>query len=417
MKTTKSKNTTLVSAYVAVGLAILALLQNRYGQYSDIRQFYIMHFSDGQNLWPYSYKTLLNTNETMHPVEYPALTGLVMWLISFAIPLSALAPFYYFWLTGVLNALLFGLSAHLLERMSSKRVAYYFVGSLAVLYSLNRNWDIWAVAPMILAVLMFERRSYFRSALFLAIAIATKFFPVVLLLPISVYFIRKSKIRELMSYIRNVTFLWSAINLPFMIINFEGWFYFYKFSLERGLGSASFYNVLERLGVSLEFNQFHFYTLNGLIFLIVTLVLLRVPTFESISPFVFMALFAFTIFNKQYSMQYVIWLTPFALLALYSLPRKFHRRSLRIYVCWQVFEFLFQFGFFQNILTNIGKQRNLDLAYIEVSSNQFTIIAALRYLVICIFFIYLAKISLMPNSSASFEKKYVSDKRLNFKKK
>jgi len=416
MRKVKVSNPTLVSMFVAVILALLALWQNRYGQYSDIRQFYIMHFSDGQNLWPFSYHTLLNSTEQMHPVEYPALTGLVMWLLSFVIPLSAQAPFHYYWVSGILNAVLFGVSAHLLERMSSKRVAYYFMGSLAVLYSLNRNWDIWAVTPMLAAVLMFDCRSYFKSSLLLAVAIAMKFFPIVLLLPIAIYFIRKSKFRELFLYVGNVAFSWFVINLPFMLVNFGGWAYFYKFSLERGLGSASIYNVLEQLGVSFSFNQLHFYILNLFIFVFVGLILIRIPVFESISPYVFLALFAFTIFNKQYSMQYIIWLTPFALLSIHTLQRKFRKRSFWLFFSWQIFEFIFQFAFFQNLLTNVGKQRNLDLASVDVSSAQFAVIATIRYVLIASFFINLVKASLSPIKPSSVEKVCVKSKTLKLRK-
>lgn len=416
MKKVKSASPTLTTALVAFSLAMLALLQNRYGQYTDVRQFYIMHFSDGQNLWPYSYHTLLNSNEEMHPVEYPALTGLIMWLISFAIPISAVAPFHYYWLTGLLNAILLGFSAHLLERMSSKKVTYYFIGSLAVLYSLNRNWDIWAVTPMVIAVLLFDRRSYAKSAIFLAISIATKFFPVVLLLPISIYFIRKSKLKELFVYLINVAGFWTIINLPFMLVNFEGWAYFYKFSFERGLGSASIYEIIGRIGVPLEFNQFHFYLLNLSIFLVAILVFFRIQVLEKISPFAFFALFAFTFFNKQYSMQYIIWLSPFALLALHSLPKKHQKRGFGLYLCWQVFEFLFQFAFFQNILTNLGEQRNMDLATIEITSTQYTVIAAVRYLLVLTFFVNLVKVNLAKSSPAIVEKEVIGQ-RLKFGKK
>lgn len=416
MKSLKSRNPTLVSAFVAVAFALLALLQNRYGQYTDVRQFYIMHFSDGQNLWPYSYHTLLNSNEQMHPVEYPVLTGLVMWLISFLIPLSAQAPFHYYWVTGILNAILFGICAYLLERMSSRRIVYYFISSLAVLYSLNRNWDIWAVAPMLVAVLLFDRRSYFKSSIFLAIAIAMKFFPIVLLLPISVYFVRKSNLGGLFRYLGNVTILWLFINLPFMIINLEGWAYFYKFSLERGLGSASVYNVVEQLGISFKFSQLHFYVLNLSIFMLVGAVLLRVQAFESIAPYVFLALFAFTIFNKQYSMQYIIWLTPFALLSIYSLPRRYRKRGFWLFFCWQIIEFIFQYAFFQNILTNVGKQRNLDLASIEVSSFQFAVIATARYLLIALFFVNLVKVFLVRIRPLNVKEANTNSKSLKLRK-
>jgi hypothetical protein len=201
-----------------------------------------------------------------------------------------------------------------------------------------------------------------------------------------------------------------------MLVNFEGWAYFYKFSFERGLGSASIYEIIGRIGVSLEFNQFHFYLLNLSIFLVAILVLFRIQVLEKISPFAFFALFAFTFFNKQYSMQYIIWLSPFALLALYSLPKKHQKRGFGLYVCWQVFELLFQFAFFQNILTNLGEQRNMDLATIEITSTQYTVIAAIRYLLVLTFFVNLVKVNLAKSSPAIVEKEVIGQ-RLKFGKK
>jgi len=62
----------------ALLVGILALLQNKYGLLSDVRSFYGLHFYDGQHLWPFSEKTLLGETKVQHPVEYPALTGLIM---------------------------------------------------------------------------------------------------------------------------------------------------------------------------------------------------------------------------------------------------------------------------------------------------------------------------------------------------
>jgi hypothetical protein len=74
-----------ISVILALLLGSLAYYQNKYGQFSDIRGFYGLHFSDGQNQWPFSYHSLLGSDKLAHPVEYPALTGLIMWLISFLV--------------------------------------------------------------------------------------------------------------------------------------------------------------------------------------------------------------------------------------------------------------------------------------------------------------------------------------------
>ena len=76
-RTKKESAASLVLLSLMVGT--LALMQNPYGLLSDIGNFYTFHFLDGQNQWPFSEKILAGDTKVQHPVEYPALTGLVMW--------------------------------------------------------------------------------------------------------------------------------------------------------------------------------------------------------------------------------------------------------------------------------------------------------------------------------------------------
>ena len=150
--------TLLIIAALVVG--VLALLQNKFGQFSDIRGFYGMHFYDGQNLWPFSEKTLLGDTKVQHPVEYPALTGLIMWLLSFLVSPSDTAIYDYYRITAGIQIVLFAICAYLIYKLAGKKYAYYFALAPAVLYSLNRNWDIWAIVAMLFAILFFERKKY-----------------------------------------------------------------------------------------------------------------------------------------------------------------------------------------------------------------------------------------------------------------
>ena len=219
---------------VAVTMGIIALLQNRYGFASDIKSFYGMHFFDGRHLWPFSEKTLLGETTVRHPVEYPALTGLIMWLLSFFISPSDTAVYSYYRLTAVLQIILFTYSAYLIYKLAGKKYAFYFILAPAVLYSLYRNWDIWAIAPMLVAILLFERKKYGLSAVLLAISIATKFFPIVLMLPIAIIFLREKNLLAFIKYGVVTLVSWVLINLPFAIVNLKGWAYFYEFNAKRG---------------------------------------------------------------------------------------------------------------------------------------------------------------------------------------
>jgi uncharacterized membrane protein len=394
----------LIFAALAVG--ILALLQNKFGLLSDIRSFYGFHFYDGQNLWPYSEKILLGETRIQHPVEYPALTGLIMWLISFLVSPSETAVVEYYRITASLQIIVFALCAYFIYRLVGKRYAFYFIFAPAVLYSLNRNWDIWAVLTMLCAILLFEKKRYFLSALLLAVSIATKFFPIVLLLPIMIILIRNKQLIEFIKYGLTTLIAWALINLPFVLINFEGWLYFYKFSAERALGSASFYEITNILINSVQFNSIHFYIMNFMVFLIVTIFLIKLKKIPNLSESAFFVMFAFILFNKQYSMQYVIWLTALAVLSFAFIARKSQESLIYIYVLWQAFEFAFQYAYFQRILTDAFA--NTDKAMtIAVSKDLYAAIGLIRYLVAILFTFLLAR-SLYKVNLSRFNESHIS---------
>jgi hypothetical protein len=105
----------------------------------------------------------------------------------------------------------------------------------------------------------------------------------------------------------------------------------------------------------------------------------------SVAQGAFISLFAFTLFNKQYSMQYVIWLAPFAVLNISILRRSVQKNMIALYSFWQFFELLFQFAFFQNILTNTGKSRGMKLANVEFSEIQYGVTSVIRYTIFLLF--------------------------------
>lgn len=376
----KRKETFGLVVLLAAVASLLALIQNSYGQFSDIRGFYGMHFADGQHHWPFSTHTLLGATEPMHPVEYPALTGLIMWLFSFFIAPAQFAWVDYFRLTASVHIVIFAITAYFLQKISNKKLAIIFVVTPAVLYSLNRNWDIWAILPMLIAIYLYEKGKQNQSAIWLAISIAAKFFPLVIFLPIFAIAARTGKWKEGALYIGKTLGYWLAINIPFMLINFEGWFYFYKFSYERAIGSASFFEISSIIGLPIPSNSISFYVLNLLGLALVAHFLFRSKRLPTLGEGAFFTMFAFILFNKQYSMQYIIWLSVLAVIALVRLSQSAQLKMLVFYGVWQVFDLLFQWSFFQKILT--GSYANTATpASPAVSNEMYGWIGALRYLI------------------------------------
>ena len=114
-KRQRAKKESAVSLILlALTVGILALMQNPYGLMSDIGNFYTYHFFDGQNRWPFSEKILLGDTRVQHPVEYPALTGLIMWLISFLVTPTNTVYVDYYRITAAFQIFLLALSAFLI---------------------------------------------------------------------------------------------------------------------------------------------------------------------------------------------------------------------------------------------------------------------------------------------------------------
>ena len=392
------KENALPLVLISLTVGVLALLQNKYGRASDIYGFYGMHFYDGQHLWPFSEKILEGDTTIQHPVEYPALTGLIMWLISFLVSPSPTAIYSYYRITAAFQIVLLSICAYLVFKLSQKKYSYYFVLAPAVLYSLNRNWDIWAMAAMLLSIYLFEKKRFQLSAILLAVSIATKFFPIVLMLPIMVILLRNRQISIFIKYSLTTLSTWLMINLPFALINFDGWAYFYKFSAERGLGSASFYEITSILMPMAKFNSTHFYVLNLITLILVTYFLLKLKSIPNISATSFFVMFGFILFNKQYSMQYVIWLSALAVISMPYIKKQHQDLLIYVYVLWQASELAFQYSFFQKLLTDVYANSATPIT-ITVSNTTFAYVGVVRYFLAVAFALLLARFVYLKNSA------------------
>ena len=173
-----------------------------------------------------------------------------------------------------------------------------------------------------------------------------------------------------------------------MLINFEGWFEFYKFSFEREIGSASFFEVTSILGIGVPAPDTTFYALNLLALMLVVIYLVRTKSIIGVAEGSFFTMFAFILFNKQYSMQYVIWLSALAVLAMFVLEKKLQLKTLFLYGIWQASELLFQYSFFQWILSSTYKETATP-ASPEISDTFYGGTGIVRYSLAIVFTITL----------------------------
>ena len=162
-------------------------------------------------------------------IEYPALQGVIMWATA---QISSDSPVTYFRINAILLALLFLISVLIVHRIKPE-LSYLYAIAPTVIAALYINWDLWAIVTMLLSIYWFDRKKLLLSSVALAIAIATKFFPIFLLLPIAIIFLRRNQIKTGLIYIASVLGGFLLINIPFAMTTPEGWWRFYDLNLHR----------------------------------------------------------------------------------------------------------------------------------------------------------------------------------------
>jgi hypothetical protein len=285
----------------------------------------------------------LSTNEWPfasddNSVEYPVLTAMVMYATSFA----ANSPVSYFNINIFFLILLF-IATVLVVRKIRPEFAYLVPIAPAMIASLFINWDLWAIASMMLAIYWFDRKQFLYSALLLGVSISTKFLPIFLLIPIVFIFWREQKIKEAIKYVATTFGIWLAINLPFAVTTPTGWWRFYKLNLDRGPDWGSIWLALQQLGIN-------FTNLNWLsiLLLLIALTTIAILLFEikytpSLTSVAFFVIAAVMLASKVYSPQYVLWLTPLAVIALTN------TKDLHAFWVWQTTEVIYHIAIWQHL--------------------------------------------------------------------
>ena len=271
--------------------------------------------------------------------EYPPVIGLGNWLISFITPGSNSHRFF-FDINAIIIIALFFVSAFIVRKIAPK-YQYLFPLAPAVVASLFINWDIWAVVTTLAAIYYFDKKKYEQSGIWLGISIATKFFPIVLLLPIAIIFYKNSQLKQLLRYLLTTFSFWAAINIPIAIIYFDGWWRFFKLNLERGEDFGSIWYGLSLLNIKVS-NLDLLYPLISLIFFaFLAYYLSKLPTLPNLAAVALFAVVIFTTLSKVYSPQYVLWLTPLAVIALQK------SKQLIAFWFWQATEIIYHLAIWQ----------------------------------------------------------------------
>lgn len=266
---------------------------NRYAfrtfSYSDIAALY---FRDQLSNHPRPYWD--------YPLEYPVGTGLLIYLLNSATTL----PGYL-----LLNSLILGLCALL----SIWLVGYFPHGnrwllalSPAVMLYNNLNWDFWGILWMLLGLLTLLYGWMGWAGALLAMAVSTKFFPVVLL-PIAAMSLVRAR-RWLALRRLGLAFVMTSllVNIPLVLLQPRAWLYFWEFN-QRRRREVNLWNLFDRYGLSTA----QINALSALLLgagLVALLLLQWRARRQVLLPASCAALGLFFFVNKVYSPQYSLWI-------------------------------------------------------------------------------------------------------------
>jgi uncharacterized membrane protein len=331
--------------------------------YSDIPALYGERDLD-KDQWSYS--------STTDAVEYPVLTGTVMWIFALATPAGENEIRNYYRINIAFLAALFILIAVIVYRIRPE-FAYLATLAPAAIGSLYINWDLWAIISMMLSIYWFDRKKYKHSAVAIGVSISTKFLPVFLLLPIVLILWRRNEVKELIRYIAIAVLTFAAINLPVLLTTPEGWLRFYELNFDRGQDWGSLWYALSSLGVNLGNTNFFAILALFVSVLFVSLLIFSTKNVLTLSDVSFIVLALVMIASKVYSPQYILWLVPLAVIAMST------RKDLHAFWIWQIAEVIYHIAIWQHLATVTGAKFGLPL-------GGYALITLIRILA-CLYFV------------------------------
>ena len=310
-------------------------------------------------------------------VEYPVITGVIMWAIAQITPGGEGASNNYFNLNVFFLALLFMATAFLVFKLRPE-FSYLFPLAPAAIASLYINWDMWAIISMIAAIYWFDRKKLDLSAIALGISISTKFMPVFLLVPIALIFLRRNQLRAGLQYFAVTAATVAVINLPVYLTTPEGWLRFYQLNISRGSDWGSLWYALSALGLNMPNTNYLSILLLLAGLAAIAIYILELRTVPSLAAVSFIVLATVMCVSKVYSPQYVLWLTPLAVIALVD------KRDLHAFWIWQGAELIYHIGIWQHLATVTGATFGLPLygyaiiTLIRIAATIYLVVALIR---------------------------------------
>ncbi len=344
--------------------------------YNDI---YPLYFGEGlsDNKIPYWDAHAVSDDLPGHPtgeVEYPVMIGVAMEVGSLGTRLLYPSDergqgfIDLTWLMLTIAAVIAVIATALTNRRRIWDAAMVAAAPSLILAGLI-NWDLLAVAMTSLGILAWSRKRNFLAGVLLGLAVATKFYPIVLFLPLLLLCWRARQLRAFWTAAAGAAIAWAVVDIPLAITRSEGWFRFYYFSRTRGADWGSIWYVFSRpetlpifghrinfFGWNYTTNQLNLYEAAAIAiaFLGVCWIALAARRRPRLPQLCFLTLAFFLVLNKVYSPQYVLWLLPFVVLA---------RPRWRAFLVWQAAEIIYFLGIWMYLLGDPSGRTGKGLEY------------------------------------------------------
>jgi uncharacterized membrane protein len=276
-----------------------------------------------------------------HHVEYPVVMGAVMqgtaWAVSHVTDPAVRGREFYDVTVALLSMCLVAgvLATAYCAGRTRRWTALLVAFAPALILAAFINWDLIAMALTMVALAAWAGRRPVIAGLLLGLAVATKFYPVICLVPLFVLCLRAGRLREFWLMTGAAAGAWLAVNLPIAVAAPSGWATFYIFNADRGAdwGSIWYFFQTEHWPVLGGLSLSTMNLLSAALFLVACLgvaaLALAAPRRPRLPQLIFLLTAAFLLTNKVWSPQYVVWLVPLVVLA---------RPRLGGYLVWQAAE-------------------------------------------------------------------------------
>ncbi|MEU4091129.1 glycosyltransferase 87 family protein [Streptomyces sp. NPDC026673] len=320
--------------------------------YSDIPHLYYGRgFAD--DLVPYFDRIPDTVSGGMGYLEYPVLTGLFMEVASWLTPHGGTIQHreQIYWLVNAGMLLVCtAVIAVCVARTNRRRPWDALLVALAPAFALTAtiNWDLFAVALAAAGMMLWSRGRPAAAGILIGLATAAKLYPLFLLVALFVLCLRAGKLKAWGAAVGGTAAAWFVVNLPVMLLAWDGWSKFYTFSQERGVDYGSIWLIIsQQTHRNIEPQAVNYYAeaLVLLLWAAIAALALYAPRRPRFAQLAFLVVAVFILTNKVYSPQYVLWLVPLAALA---------RPRWRDFLIWQAAEVMYFLGIWSYLAYTTG---------------------------------------------------------------